>query len=73
MENFILHYDFVAEILSDQGHSFEIQLIANLCKLSGVQKIRTSPYHPQTNGKCDHSNSTLLNMFDILYPEHKKD
>ena len=32
---------------------FESELIGHLCQLAGVQKLRTSPYHPQTNGQCE--------------------
>ena len=46
--NFIVHYEFPNKIISDQGHNFENELIANLCEVAGVQKLRTSAYHPQT-------------------------
>ena len=71
--NFIVHYGFPNKIISDQGCNFESELIANLCEVAGVQKLRTSPYHPQTNGQCERFNSTLLNMLGTLTPEQKKD
>ena len=71
--NFIVHYGFPTKIISDQGHNFESKLIANLCEVAGVQKLRTSPDHTQTNVQCKWLNSTLLNMLAILTPEQKKD
>ena len=71
--NFVVHYGFPTKFISDQGLNFESKLTANLCQVAGVQKLRTSPYHPQTNGQCDWFNSTLLNMLDALTPEQKKD
>ena len=71
--NFIIHYGFPNKIISDQGCNFESELIANLCEVAGVQKLKTSPYHPQTNGQCERFNSTLLNMLGTLTPEHKND
>ena len=71
--NFIIHYGFPNKIISDQGRNFESELLANLCEVVGVQKLRTTPYHPQTNGQCERFNSTLLNMLGTLTPEQKKD
>ena len=71
--NFILHYGFPSKIITDQGQNFESELIENLCQQARVQKLRTSPYHPQTNGQCEHFNGTLLNMLGTLTPEQKKD
>ena len=71
--NFIVHYGFLTKIISDQGCNFDSELIANLCQVAGVQKLRTSPYHPQTNGQCEQFNCTLLNMLGTLTPEQKKD
>ena len=68
--NFILHYGFPSKIITDQGES---ELIENLCQLAGVQKLRASPYHPQTNGQYERFNGTLLNMLRTLTPEQKKD
>ena len=71
--NFIIHYGFPNKIISDQDSNFESELLANLYEVAGVQKLRTSPYHPQTNGQWERFNSTLLNMLGTLTPEQKKD
>ena len=39
-----------AYLISDQGKAFTGHLISNLRELYGVQKLRTLPYHAQTNG-----------------------
>ena len=70
-DKFIVHYGLPKKILMDQGCNFESQLVAELCELMGVQKIWTSPYHPQTNGQCERFNSTLINMLATL-PKEKK-
>ena len=71
--NFILHYGFPSKIITDQGRNFESELNENLCQVARVKKLRTIPYHPQTNGQYEHFNSTLLNMLGTLTPELKKD
>ena len=70
-DKFIVHYRLPKKILTDQGQNFEGQLVADLCEVMGMQKIQTSPYHPQTNGQCQRFNSTLINMLGIL-PKEKK-
>ena len=49
------------------------QLVADVCKLMGIQKLQTSLYHPQTNGQCKRFNSTLIGMLGTLTLEKKSD
>ena len=64
------HYGFPQRIHSDQGHNFEGKLIRELCQLCGIQKSRTTPYHPMGNGLTERFNRTLLTMLRTL--EHAK-
>ena len=48
--NFILHYGFPSKIITDQDRNLESELIDHLCQLAGVQKLRTSSYHPRLMG-----------------------
>ena len=61
-ENFLVHYGWPEKILTDQGKSFENNLIKELCKLAQVKKLHTSPYHPESYGQCEGFNAKLINM-----------
>ena len=70
-ENFMVHYGWPEKILTDQGKSFKNNLIQELCELAQVKKLRTHPYHPETNGQCECFNATLIGMMGTL-PTHAK-
>ena len=69
--NFLVHYGWPKKILTDQGKSFENNLIKELCELAQVKKLCTSPYHPETSGQCECFNATLISMLGTL-PTHAK-
>ena len=50
------------EILTDQGSCFMSRLVKEMCKLLKVHQIRTSVYHPQTDGLVERFNQTLKKM-----------
>ena len=60
-----------AYLVSDQEKAFTGHLIANLCELYGVQKLRTSPYHAQTNGQVERMNQTIIHMIGKLEQDKK--
>lgn len=64
-----LKFGVPARIHFDQGHSFESSLIQQLCGLHGIEKSRTTPYHPVGNG----SNRTLHNLLRTLPVSQKRD
>ena len=61
------------EILTDQGSNFTSQLLAEIYRLLHVHAIRTSPYHPQTDGLVERFNQTLKNMIRRTTTKEGKD
>ena len=49
-------------ILTDQGAEFESQLFKELCNLLNINKVRTTPYRPATNGMLERFHRTLNSM-----------
>ena len=60
-----------AYLVSDQGKAFMGHIITHLCDLYGVQKLRTSPYHAQTNGQVERMNQTIIRMISKLEEDKK--
>ena len=56
--NYFSVFGFPRRLMSDQGTEFCGKVIAAMCSLLGVEKIRTTPYHPQTNGSAERVHST---------------
>ena len=58
------------QLHSDQGRQFESKLLAEICNCLGIQKTRTTPYHPQCDGLVERFNRTLLNMLATTTATH---
>ena len=69
--DFILRFDILGSILHDQGRGFQNGLLEHFSKLCSIQRLRTSPYHPQGNGQCERMNKTIINMFKTLVQKNK--
>nr|XP_055032771.1 uncharacterized protein LOC129421341 [Misgurnus anguillicaudatus] len=62
-----------SQILTDQGTPFMSRMMADLCKLLKVQQLRTTVYHPQTDGLVERFNQTLKQMLRRVAAEDKRD
>ena len=60
-----------AYLVSDQGKAFTGHVITHLCEMYGVQKLRTLPYHAQTNGQVERMNQTIICMIGKLEADRK--
>ena len=76
-DNYFRHFGFPRRLLSDQGKEFCNGILNEMCKYLGIKKLRTSPYHPQTNGAVERVHQTLQRMIGKLdarrlknWPEH---
>ena len=50
------------ELLTDQGSNFTSELMRQVTALLRISQIRTTPYHPQTDGVVERFNGTLKAM-----------
>ena len=49
-------------LLTDRGTNFLSHLFTNVCKILGIGRQLTSPYHPQTDGLVERFNKTFAQM-----------
>ena len=61
------------EVLTDQGTNFTSKLLSELYNMLHVYAIRTSPYHPQTDGLVERFNNTLKSMLKKTAIQEGKD
>ncbi len=49
-------------ILTDQGSQFCGRVMTQLCEHLGIDKVRTSPYHPETNSAVERMHGTMKSI-----------
>ena len=59
---FFARFGLPRQLHSDQRKNFESKLFAELCKLAGINKTRTIPFHPRSDGQTERMNRTILQM-----------
>ena len=68
----ILHRDYFPRygapevLISDNGTEFVNAAVAELCTACDVEHRRTTPYHPQSNGKVERFHRTLKGILERL-------
>ncbi len=59
------------KMLSDQGGQFCGRVVTELSKMLGIERVLTSPYHPQTNGTVERFHGTLKSILGKCVDEGK--
>ena len=70
--NYFSVFGFPQHLMSDQGTELCGKVIAAMCSLLSIEKIRTTPYRPQTNGSAERVHQTLQRMIGKLDPEKRR-
>ncbi|GFO02428.1 Pol polyprotein [Plakobranchus ocellatus] len=61
VREFFSRFGCPLQIFTDQGRNFESNLFKSVCESLNINKSRTTPYHPSSNGQVERYNRTLLN------------
>ena len=73
VDEVVCRYGVPRALHSDQGANLNSQVIVALCKVLGINKTRTTAYHPQANGQVERFNRTLEAILSKLVSENQKD
>ena len=73
VDQFITRYGVPVVLHSDQGANLCSEVIKTICKLLGMDKTRTSAYHPQGNGQVERFNRTLEAMLAKNVKDNQRD
>lgn len=62
LDQFFSRVGIPKEILTDRGTNFTSQLLQQVYQLLGIKGLKTTPYHPETDGPVERFNQTLVQM-----------
>ena len=65
-DEYFHHYGFPRRLMSDQGKEFCNDILKEMCYYLNIKKIRTTPYHPQSNGHVERVHQVLHRMIGKL-------
>jgi transposase InsO family protein len=60
------------QLHSDQGQTFESDVFQEVCKILGIEKTRSTPYRPQSDGMIERANRTIENMLSAFVDQNQK-
>ena len=66
VSSWICRHGIPEAVLTDQGGHFESQLFNEVLSKLGITRMRTTAYHPQTNGALERAHGTLKNCLRCL-------
>ena len=56
---------------TDQGRDFESALFRETCDLLGIDKTRTTPYHPSSDGLVERENATIAQVLNAIVTDYE--
>ena len=73
VQDVFLRFGFAAQIHTSKGGEFESDLFTAMCDLLGIEKTRTVPNNPNSDGMIERFNSTLAAMLSMFFSANQKD
>ena len=73
VNEFITRYGTPRQVHTDQGTNFQSHLFQEMCELLGVDKTRTTAFHPASDGLVERFNRTMECMLSMYVAEDQRD
>ena len=69
------HYFYIfgtpLHLMTDNDLGFTSEVVQELCNLFGAKRVRTSAYHPQSNGAIERQHQMVIKMIRRLSQDEK--
>lgn len=73
VQHWILRFGAPDSLHTDQGANFCSELMKETCTLLGIEKTRTSAYHPQGNGMVERHNRVIADVLSKYCAENPRE
>ncbi|GFX31590.1 retrovirus-related Pol polyprotein from transposon 412 [Trichonephila clavipes] len=73
VQHWISRYGVPLQLHSDQGRNFVSAVLKGVCELLGIDKTKTTPLHPQSDGMVERFNRTILNNLSLIVSKNQQD
>nr|XP_029723307.1 uncharacterized protein LOC115264116 [Aedes albopictus] len=73
VSGWIARFGVPAYVTTDQGRQFESSLFSELTRMLGTTHLRTTAYHPQSNGIIERWHRTLKSAILCHDPDHRSE
>ena len=73
VQQFVSRFGVPMVLHSDQGRNFESAVFTEMCALLGIEKTRTTPLHPQSDGMVERFNRTIEAQLSKFVDDHQSD
>ena len=73
VNQFVTRYGIPRIVHTDQGSNFQSHLFREMCELLGIDKTRTTPFHPASDGMVERFNRTMESMLRMQVSADQSD
>uniref|UniRef100_A0A1B0G9X5 Integrase catalytic domain-containing protein n=1 Tax=Glossina morsitans morsitans TaxID=37546 RepID=A0A1B0G9X5_GLOMM len=73
VNNWVTRFGTPIELHSDQDRNFETSIFQEVCQIFGINKTRTTPVHPQSDGMAERFNRTFQEHLRKVIDNNQQD